>query len=355
MSVMDSKKLNLQTSWNMEMPYEMMLGLKDKVPAVVEIVSTPAASAYTEMRKLAHSLERSVENAGKQGKVMFKRAIDNLAAVDPSSVSDKAIMILKEYQKKVEIVLDAVVKFLRETKFQIPGFEQRVSGLEVYRTFSGFVADITEEAMQKVPDYLLSCCKAVIDHIESTEFTIPGSSYILSGREILADLSVALRKVQAQVIVMVNKVRDMQLEDIMSKCTAFMRFTVDQIERFFQTLKAQNVEMPFTFLTNLYNDAVNSDVMADVARQVEVVHKIVLEYITAVKVKLQSIVAEMSREQLQVDIKSWIDTLLKRVNTFQNNVIQTLKEQSKTVEPYVRVGDHQMEVDIPLPFVSKFN
>lgn len=359
MSVMNSEKLNLQTTWNMEIPYEMMLRLKKQVPIVMEVVSVPAVSTYKKMYRHARSLEGSFEHAREQGKVMFKKAFDNLAAVNPSNVmttvTDKSILILKEYQKKVEIVLDAVVKFLRETKFQIPGYQQRLSGLEIYQKFSAFVADVSEEAVQKVPEYFASMFTAVLDYFKSIEFTLPGSNYVVRGREILDDLFVALRKVQDQVIVTVRKLGNVQLEDIMGKFSVFMQFTVEQSEKFLQTIKSQNVERFYTFVIDLYNDVINSHVLADVAKQVEEAQRIVMEYLKAVRAKLQNIFADMSTEQLQSDMQSWIDLLMKRVNAFHNTVVKILKEKSKNVEPFVRVGDRHMEVDIPLPFVAKFN
>lgn len=359
MSVMNSEKLNLQTTWNMEMPYELMLGLKEQVPTVMKMVSDPAVRTYNEIHRRTRSLEISFEQAREQGKVMFKRAVDNLAAVNPSSfmttVTDKTILILREYQKKVEIVLDAVVKFLRETRFQIPGYEERLSGLEVYQKFSAFVADVSEEAVQKIPEYFASMFTGVLDYFKAIEFTLPGSNHVVSAREILDDLFVALRKIQDQVIVTVRKLGNIQLEDIVNKLSAFVQFTTEQSEKFLQTLKSQNVEKLSTFVTDVYNDAINSPVLADIAKQVKQAHRIVMEYLNAVRAKFQNILADMSSEQLKSDIQSWIDLLVKRVNAFHNNVIKTLKEKSKSVEPFVRVGDRQMEVDIPLPFVAKFN
>ncbi|KAM9338993.1 apolipoprotein B-100-like [Symphorus nematophorus] len=358
MSVMNSEKLNLQTTWNMEMPYEVMMQMKRQVPAVMEMVSDPAVRTYNTIYRGARGLGHSFEEVKEQGKVMFKRAVDNLAAVNPSSfmttVTDKTILILREYQKKVEIVFDAVVKFLRETKFQIPGYEERLSGLEVYQKFSAFVADVSSEAVEKIPEYFASMFTAVLDYFKAIEFTIPGSNHIVSGREILDDLFVALRRIQDQVIVTVRKVGDIQLEDIIDKFSEFMQFTIEQTEKFLQTIKSQNVEGLTNFVTDVYNDAINSRVFADVARQVEEVHRIVLEYLKAVRAKIENIMADMSPEQLQADIQSWIDLMAKRLNAFHNNVINTLKEKSKNVEPFVRVGDREMDIDIPLPFVAKF-
>ncbi|XP_039980964.1 apolipoprotein B-100-like [Xiphias gladius] len=359
MSVKNSEKLNIQTTWNMEVPYEMMQGLKKRAPTVVEMVSDRAARSYIEIYNHARRLGDSIEQAGKQGKVLLKRAVDNLVAVNPSdvmtAVTDKTILILKEYQNKVDIVLDAVVKFLRETKFQIPGYEQRMSGLEIYQKFSAFVADISEEAVQKIPEYFASMFTSVLDYFQAIEFTLPGSNHIVSGREILDDLSVVLRKIKNQVIVTVRKLRDIQLEDIIKEFSAFMQFTTEQIEKLLETLKSQNVEQLSTFVINVYNNVINSPILSDVTKQVEEACRIVMEYLKAVRAKLQNILANMSSEQLQDDIQSWIDSLVKRANAFQNSVIKTLMDKSRNVEPIVRVSDRQIEVDIPLPFVAEFN
>ncbi|XP_071777034.1 apolipoprotein B-100-like [Centroberyx gerrardi] len=352
MSVVNFEKLSLQTTWNMEMPYEMMLRTKKIVPAVKKMMSTPIIITFMGMSKLA-------EQATKQGQIMFKRAADNLATLNlpkmTTTVTDNTIMILKEYQKNIEILLDAAIKFLRETKFQIPGYDEKLSGLEVYQKFSAFVADVSEEAIQKIPEFFASKFEAMLDHFKAIRFTLPGSSYIVSGQEILDDLLVALKKIQGQVIVIVKKLGDIQLEDIIKKLSEFMHFTVDKSEKLLQTLKSQNVEKLSTWVNDVYTDAMNSRVLNDIGNQVRDARRIVVAYINVVRAKLQEMFADMSLEQLHADIQSWIDSLVKYLNAFHNNVIELLKEKSKNVEPFVRVSDRQMDIDIPFPFIAKFN
>ncbi|CAB1445167.1 unnamed protein product [Pleuronectes platessa] len=120
-------------------------------------------------------------------------------------------------------------------------------------------------------------------------------------------------------------------------------------------VKSQNVEKISAFAADVYNDAINSPVVADVARQIEEYTRIVLEYLKTVRAKIQNIVSDMSTEQLEVDLQSWIDSVVKHMNSFHNNVVDVMKEKSKSVEPYVRVSDRQLDIDIPLPFVAKSN
>ncbi|XP_060946991.1 apolipoprotein B-100-like [Limanda limanda] len=359
MSVMNSEKLNIQTTWNMEMPYDMMLEVKSHVPRAVELVSGPAYYTYKEINRKAGRLVESIERASKRGRVVFKRAVDKLATVDPSAVMTDVtyttIMILRNNQKRVEAIIDAIVKVLRETKFQIYGYEQRLSGLEIYQKLSAFVADVSEEAVQKIPQYFSYIFGSVLDFIRAIEFTLPGSNHIVSGGEILDDLSVAMRNTQDRVIVTVRKLGNIQVEDIQEKFSLFLQFITEQSEMFLHTVKSQNVEKISAFVADVYNDAINSPVVADVARQIEEYTRIVLEYLKTVRAKIQNIVSDMSTEQLNVDLQSWIDSLVKHMNAFHNNVVDVMKEKSKSVEPFVRVSDRQMDIDIPLPFVAKSN
>ncbi|KAE8286763.1 Apolipoprotein B-100 [Larimichthys crocea] len=215
MSVMNSEKLNLQATWNMEMPYEMMLGLKKEVPRAMNVARDAGEMTSMFIYGLALTAENIYEKASVQGKMMFKRAVDNLPAVYPYSVlatiTDETTVILKGYQKKVEIIFNAVVKFLRDTTFQIPGYERRMSGLEIYQESSAFVVAVFEEAVEKIPEYFSSMFTAVLDYFNAIEFTLPGSNHIVRGREILDDLLEALRKIQNQVIVTVRKLGDIKL------------------------------------------------------------------------------------------------------------------------------------------------
>ncbi|XP_038134630.1 apolipoprotein B-100-like [Cyprinodon tularosa] len=359
MSVVNSERLSLQTTWNMEMPYEMMLGLKKQVPGAIEMVSDTAVKVYNKISRHVRSFKGSFERFRKQGKVMFKKAVENLAAVSSSdfmtATTDKIIKILKQSQRKVELILDAVIKFLRQTKFQIPGYEQRLSGLEIYQKFNTFVADVSEEAIEKLPQYIATSFSSVFDHVQAIEFTIPGSNHIITGKELSDDLLLALGRIQEQLIVNLRKLGEIKVEDIIDKFSEFLQFIVEQSERFIQTLKTQNVENISNAVVDAYHNAMKSRFLATVAKQVDEVYIIIKEYLKSVIDKIHSIVADISTEQLREDIQSWIDSFVKRINTLHNSVIRNLKEKSKNIEPYVKVSDRQVEVDIPLPFVARFN
>lgn len=334
----------------------MMLAVKEEID--VTMMSDPAISAYNiiynEGARYGKNLKRSYERVKKDGRVMFRKAIDTVASVQPNefaaTVADKSIVILREYRSKVEMVLDAVINFLRQTKFQIPGYEERLSGLEIYEKCSTFVADVSEEAIQKIPEYFSSMFTPVIEYFKSLEFVF--SNHVVKGSEILEDFSVAFSNLQKQVIIIVRKISNIQLEDIMNKLNVIVHFGTAQCEKFLQMVQSVNVEKLTNFMTDMYNDAVNSQIFAEVSKQCQKIYDIVLVYLYTVRARVQKMVDNMSPEQLQADIQAWMDRMIDGMNAFENNAIETLKEKSKSVEPFVKMGERNMEIDIPFRFVQ---
>ncbi|XP_054618361.1 apolipoprotein B-100-like [Dunckerocampus dactyliophorus] len=352
MAVTNTETLNIRTSWNMEMPYEVMLVAKKTVPAVVQTVTTPAVMTYEKINRYARSLGASLDQAKNQGTVLFKNAVDNIAAVNASnvitSIADQTSFILRKYQQRVELFLDAVVKFLGETKFLIPGHTQRLSGLELYNKCINYVITESDNAFEQIAHFQLFSFLKAVEIFENIHFTIPGSDRSVSGRDILDSLLEALTKVHEQV----TKTRI--FKNIDRDFSALMDFIVVQMQKLYRIIKTNNVAKFSTFVTDMYNDAVNSPVFANVVKRVEMVQRIISEYLTTVTSKLQTIVADISIEQLQADIQPSFDLMLKRMNAFHIDVMRVLQEMSNTVEPFLRAGDRQMEVDIPFPFSAQF-
>uniref|UniRef100_A0A8C7PP15 Vitellogenin domain-containing protein n=1 Tax=Oncorhynchus mykiss TaxID=8022 RepID=A0A8C7PP15_ONCMY len=310
MSVINSEKLNIQTTWNMEVPTEMLLVVKAKVPEIMSAVCME--DILSAPQKIADRLEGSMEQIMDQGKVIYKRAAENIAAMDLTAITDKlsnsVIFVLRQYQKNVQVLLDAAIKFLRETQFQMPGLEGKMSGLEAYQKLSRSFAELVEEAMTKVPEFFAYHGAALLEQIRNIKFTLPGSSNLVSGREILDDLMAAIEKIQKQVIIIVKRVGDVPLEDIVT---------------------------------------IDSHAMSDIAQQIEEAKRIIREY--------RDLFAEMSIEQLNADIEAWIDSVIQSINAIHTKVTEFLQDITRNAESFVTVSDKQMDIEIPIPFIAQLN
>uniref|UniRef100_A0A8C7F9V4 Vitellogenin domain-containing protein n=1 Tax=Oncorhynchus kisutch TaxID=8019 RepID=A0A8C7F9V4_ONCKI len=349
MSVINSEKLNIQTTWNMEVPTEMLLVVKAKVPEIMSAVCME--DILSAPQKIADRLEGSMEQITDQGKVIYKRAAENIAAMDLTAITDKlsnsVIFVLRQYQKNVQVLLDAAIKFLRETQFQMPGLEGKMSGLEAYQKLSRLFAELVEEAIKKVPEFFASHGAALLEQIRNIKFTLPGSSNLVSGREILDDLMAAIEKIQKQVIIIVKRVGEVPLEDIVSRLSAFLRLTVQKTEELIVSLKSQDMEKLTVWMSDVFSEAIDSLAMSDIAQQIEEAKRIIRKY--------RNLFAEMSIEQLNADIQSWIDSVIQSINAIHIKVTEFLQDITRNAESFVTVSDKQMDIEIPIPFIAQLN
>ncbi|XP_051511043.1 apolipoprotein B-100-like [Myxocyprinus asiaticus] len=360
-AVMDSNRLNFQTEWNKEVPSQILLWLKEKVAFLKDVKDTITYyinAVYDDISKKYEKLESTIDHMKDQGTVMYGRAAEKIAAADLtgicSKISDNMVIILRAYQKNIQTLLEAAISFMRDTQFQLPGHSEKLSGLEVYNKISVFFADVIEEAITRVPEILATYSETVIEYIREVEVTIPGSTYIISGREMLDDFHAAFQKIQTQMITIVKSLGDVSFETIVQKLSEILKFSVEKAEELLNTIKFHNLDKLSSWISNVYTDAVNSNFLSEIKEQAEKSRRIIEDYYKTVKAKAQEIFVEMTTEQLIADIQAWIDSTVVHLEVLMNQFIETLKDAVKDVQSYVRVSDTELDIDIPLPFIWNF-
>ncbi|KAG7508735.1 apolipoprotein B-100-like [Solea senegalensis] len=263
MSLMSSERPIIQTTCNMEMPNEVMTEIRRQVPNAIELVSAGAYVTSEEMLRL----KKSVVSAGQKCKWVVKRTIEKLSNENLSdimtAVIDNTILILQEYKKRVEIALDAIFKFLRDTKFQIPWFTERLSGFEIYQELSELVSDVVEEVLE-IPSEIYDFFSTVFHSLRDIEFKRPGANYMITVGDVFDSLDDAVRPYQDSLIVFVRKLGNIKLEDIMNTFSEFMQTMYEVSEGFLQTLKSMSVEKVFAFVTGVYDDFINSPFVSSI-------------------------------------------------------------------------------------------
>lgn len=86
------------------------------------------------------------------------------------------------------------------------------------------------------------------------------------------------------------------------------------------SLKSQDVEK-LTMWMRVYSGTINSCAMSDITQQIKEAKRIIREYFHPVKLKLEDLFAEMSIEQHNADIQSWIDSIIHLINAIHTKVI----------------------------------
>nr|XP_015212508.1 PREDICTED: apolipoprotein B-100 [Lepisosteus oculatus] len=281
-SLRNHEMLHFQATWNGNIFYEMLTGLREKVPkmmsAVYKCIDKYHRNLFgVEISVCAQNLRKAVSNVietsyrelpktfeqiGDETKKLYKRAADSLGSADLQNLSskfyDSTKNVLRQYQKKVKELLDAAIKFLKETKFQLPGFEERFTGHELYLQATQSVIYMIDQIIQQVDDFMERYTSALVNYIKSIEFKVPGTDQTVSGKEVLKKIKIGLRAIQNKAIETMKSLQKVSLEKILQELRDFLQTCSQKVEEIISTLKSQNFEEIRTKIGEIYSDAMNS-------------------------------------------------------------------------------------------------
>ncbi|KAJ8387940.1 hypothetical protein AAFF_G00148740 [Aldrovandia affinis] len=365
----NSEKLALQAGWNIQAQWDMFMELKERVPAITSALfkfankhhtaqfgmdlnraslklkntlSNTIERAYHEIPRTLDNLQSSLSEARDQAMTEYFSATDGLF-VDLQELvrrlADDARHLLRHYQRNIKVMLDAVIMFLSETKFQLPGFQDKLTGQELYQRASSSIAMVIDQAIQKIADILESYPEALLDYIRNIEFTVPGLDLVVSGREVLDWVKSAMRDVQNWIVEWVQNAKNVRLEEMLQKLSDFLQSCIQKAEELITALKSQDFEElstqhPFRVVKDIHAILYHSH--AAIKAWIEDAKQVIAEYKDRVKIKIQEVYNQMTLERLNTNLQFWIDMINSHLNSFNNELIDFLQRTSKSAQPYVR-------------------
>ncbi|MGH0136677.1 UNVERIFIED_CONTAM: hypothetical protein FKN15_037528 [Acipenser sinensis] len=336
-SVKNPEQLHVEAFWNHDGPYFMLEGLNQRIPKMVSAVyscinkyhrqhfgmdinrlslmlkdniQNYIETVYRETSKKIDELGRGLHNMVKYAslkydqmkdktKIIYKRAADNMAKVDLQDLSSKfydaSIDLIREYQKKINDLLDATIKFLRVTKFQLPGFNHRHTGQELFNKAADSASVIIDKFLQQVKNVLQHYTDALIKYINDMEIKIPGSDKILQGKDVLDSIKDYLRKVQNEVVEAVKSLQKVNLEKSLQKLKDFFQTSFMQVEEVIKALKTKKLEEIKVQVQGMYNDAINSPLTAQIKYALDHVVDSVTRFYEFTQTCLKYIVEELEK------------------------------------------------------------
>ena len=154
----EPEKMHLHASANMEAPIVILSGLHDRVPAI-----TSSLTNFAEKYAIISDLESL--------KDMFVSTVDEAYNTVKSYTPDMSQLsilfrnVVVQYQKTVQALLDAAIKFLRETQIELPGMEKATLP-EIVHKITTNVGTVLEQLLQVISDNLnLEQMKAVSNKV----------------------------------------------------------------------------------------------------------------------------------------------------------------------------------------------
>ncbi|XP_034087874.1 apolipoprotein B-100-like [Gymnodraco acuticeps] len=315
-SSMDADKMNLQIAYNMEAPKVVLSELKTRIPSIIS-----AFTMFADKYHITSNMEELRNSVVNRISEVYEAAINYDSQMSQLSIFFRNIIV--QYQKTVQVFIDAVVKVLRETQFKLPGSDEMTTLPEVIKKLTSSISAMLDSTLQIIYENIEVSFNAFVEQISSVKMRMPVGDAITGG-QILDQVKTTFKTIFAE---LVDFVKHMESVDTM-------------LEKIGETLKAI-VEKSQEFV-----DSVKSDYLDAVFIYINVPY---VNFVTALKNVVDHISA-LNIEQLNHSVEYIIDMFVHVVDQFNNTVNGFLQQASADAQAYIKVSEGRLEVDLPFPF-----
>ncbi|XP_039641503.1 apolipoprotein B-100 isoform X5 [Perca fluviatilis] len=356
----------LQTSWNWDFLHDVIEGTKNRIPAMTDAVlkfinkyhtahfgfdlkrggmklkntvSNVIERVYHEVPVSFTTLQNSINHLSDQGKDMYMKASESLMSMSVQDVIDmlahKARQLLKHSKDTINVFAQSVTQFMSDTKFTVPGSEEKLSSLDMFQGAHQSVSRTTDRAIQR----FASLVEKISKYIREIKFTIPRTD-VFNGNEIIDKLMSSIRSVYEH---SVHRGWDLLQKTV----NYFLQVIGEKAKDFIAHLKDANVEIASQV------DAIHAEVLQSSNRHTEEAKRYVAEYKDHAKVKIQEAYNALRMEQVNNDTNKFISILQSHLYSGLNESIHLMRRTTQSTAPYIRVSNKKMDIEIPLPFLWK--
>uniref|UniRef100_A0A8C1G4P6 Apolipoprotein B-100-like n=1 Tax=Cyprinus carpio TaxID=7962 RepID=A0A8C1G4P6_CYPCA len=380
----NSEKLSIQVGYHINGLSDMINGLKNRLPSIIaslqkfinqyhisylgidlnraalklkNTLSNGIDRAYQEIPRTIDSLQNSVEQLRQHGKKMWKRTLENLPQIDlqelSRSFSISANEFLQKYESNMRVLLDAAMKFLRDTKFHLPGLEEKLTGQELYNRIRQSISKVIDRATTSFFSLMEAIADTVSGHINKVEFTVPGTTKVISGKNILKDLRAAMKSAKNQIMQSIEGWENLKVEKVFQDLLNSVKVYIQKAEEFLNSLKTEKLEEVSSRINGIYKEAGNLQVTQKIREWMREAKRGSSELKDFSKNKIQELFNEISVEKLISNLNDLLMMVDSYISSLFKSYIALMKSLPSYTEPYVRVSNKKTDVDIPLPFYWK--
>ncbi|XP_072354971.1 apolipoprotein B-100 [Scyliorhinus torazame] len=260
-SLENPESINMQFNWANDVTTDMVNGLKERIPRMIQAIYKCVNKYHTEhlgiemsvvsskgkdliklgvdeaftkarnrIKEVGIFLQSTVDTASQYQKVkeatnkLFKRAADKVANVDfeqkVTTLLDAISNLTQEYQSKLKDLIEAAIKFLKYTKFQLPGLADQYTGQELYTMSINHGTQLFVKFDNIVKDHL----ENAVEYIRELEFNmVPGNNSTIKASEILSQLGGSLKQVLTKVIDVLTKMSRLDVEQYLNFLKSYIQ------------------------------------------------------------------------------------------------------------------------------------
>uniref|UniRef100_A0A667Y3E0 Apolipoprotein B n=1 Tax=Myripristis murdjan TaxID=586833 RepID=A0A667Y3E0_9TELE len=314
-SAKDGDKMNFKLIFNMEAPDIMLSGLQERLPAITSSLSS-FADKYQLFR---HTAEM------KSVMTNYIEEVHNTVNNHSPHLSQLSILFrntIVQYQKTVQIFLDAAIKFLRETKFKLPGSEEMTTVPEVLKMLTSNAGAMLEKAIQRMVVNVEYAFNVIIDMISNIQVTMPLGD-VMTGAQVISQ---AKNTVKTMLNNMVDLVMHMESLDII-------------LEKMGKTLKAIVDKAQDTV-----DNTLKSDILDAIATYINAFHG---KLVSLMKTTVDSAYIVMHTTYVN-GINYTLEVVRSQVNYLKHTISSYAQEAPTEFRAYVKAEGRRLEINLPL-------
>ena len=370
----NSERLSMHTSWNIEFLHDFIEGLKDRLPAITEAVlkfinkyhtahfgfdlnrggmklkntlTNAIDQVHQDVAVSVNALQELIEWLGSQTK--YKQAFDNIMTINVlvrNSVSDKVGQFSKHGEQVVEDTLDATFTFLRNIKLSLHGFDEKLTGLEMYQQAHHSISMGIDRAIQRFARLMNTIWNTVTSNIRGIEFTIPGTDIVVSGQQILEELMSAWKSLLDQKAQAVQIWSELSLEKLFQSISDVLQMCMNKVKELIASLRAEKPELA-SQIDGIYTGGEN--ILKSSKQLIENAKKHLSQYKDLAKLNIQEVFNGMSMKRVNSDLEDLISIFQSHLYGGLGEFISLLEEVIQDTESYVRFSRKKLDIYIPLP------
>ncbi|XP_073348554.1 apolipoprotein B-100-like [Pagrus major] len=313
-SAKDADKMNLKMVFNMEAPDIMLSGLQERLPAISSCLSS-FAEKYQLFRYAAQLKDIIID---------YIEEAHNIAKNHAPDLSQLSILFrntVVQYQKAVQVFLDAAIKVLRETHVKLPGSEEMTPLLEVLNKMTISVTAMVEKTTQLVAVNVEYASNAIIGMISKIQVTMPIRD-VMAGAKIMDVIRDTVKTMPNPIVDVLKQMEnlDMFLEKLGGTLKSYV-------------YKAQD------FVDN----ALKSDVLDAIAVYINALYENYVSLVTTVTAYANT---AMDIKFINGSIDYILDVFRSVVNQFNHTVTDYLQQAPAQYRAYIKVKGRKLEITL---------
>ncbi|XP_069578471.1 apolipoprotein Bb, tandem duplicate 1 [Brachyistius frenatus] len=312
----DADKMNLQIAYNMEAPKAMLSELKIKLPSII-YTFTQFADKYqitSSMLALKYSLVNQIRDA-------YDVAINYDVQMSQLSIFFRNIVV--QYQKTVQVFLDAIIKVLRETRFKLPGSDEMTTLPEVLKKLTSSIAAMVDVTIHTIYENMEVYYNAFVEKIRSVKVRMPVGDAINVG-QIMDQVKTTSQQIFTGAVDFVKNMES--LDTMLVKMGETLKAVVEKSQEFVDSVKSDYLDAVLININGLYRNL-----------------------IAAIKNGVD-LISTFNVEEFSIVCESLMVMFIDLIDQFNNAVTSLLQQASEEAQAYMKVTDGKLVIDLPFTF-----